>query len=221
MSDLGNQPPSERTQVRQASKRGAYDTQTLHAILDASSIGHVAFNYDGVPHSIPTAIARIDDGLWLHGSRSSRLYKLLAAQQPVAVSVCIVDGLVKARSAFHCSMNYRSAVVFGRGKAVLGDAKIAILDQFTEKLIPGSKGDFREHLAKELKATELIRIPLDEASCKVRTGDPIYDEEDLSLPYWAGVIPLTSVNAAAQPAANLPAGITLPDAMHNSLQRRP
>ena len=203
-------PKGDRRRVRQAANRARYDRETLHAILDASPIGHVAFVHEGWPQSIPTAIARIEDGLWLHGSRSSRLYRTLAAGEPVTVSVCLVDALVKARSAFHCSMNYRSAVVFGRGEAVTGAAKADILDRFTERLIPGSAGDFRPHLAKELRATELIRLPLDEASCKVRTGDPIDDEEDLGSPHWAGVVPLATVVGAPLAAANLRPGVEPP-----------
>ena len=133
---------------------------------------------------------------------------------------CLVDGLVKARSAMHGSMNYRSAVVFGKGEAVTGDAKEQVLDLFTEKLILGSNGEFRPHLAKELKATELIRIPLDEASCKVRTGDPIDDEEDISLTYWAGVIPLECVAGTPTPASDLPASVAVPEAMTSQVRIR-
>ena len=206
-------PPGDPRRVRQAPQRARYDRETLYAILDAASIGHVAFVHAGRPQSIPTAIARLDDGLWLHGSRSSRLYRTLAAGEPVAVSVCLVDALVKARSAFHCSMNYRSAVVFGRGEAVHGAAKRALLDRFTERLIPGSAGDFREHLPKELKATELVRLPLDEAACKVRSGGPHDDAEDLALPFWAGVLPLATVVGAPVDAADLAPGIEPPPAL--------
>jgi len=206
-------PKGDKRRVRQSANRAAYDRDTLYAVLDACSIGHVAFVHEGWPQSIPTAIARIDDGLWLHGSRSSRLYQVLAAGERVAVSVCLVDALVKARSAFHCSMNYRSAVVFGCGTPVSGDRKRTILDRFTEQLIPGSASDLREHLDKELKATELIRVPLDEASCKIRTGDPVDDDEDLDLPYWAGQIPLTTTTLEPIPSANLPSGMTFPDTL--------
>lgn len=206
-------PKGDKRRVRQAANRAVYDRDTLHAILDACSIGHVAFVHEGWPQSIPTAIARIDDGLWLHGSRSSRLYQVLAAGERVAVSVCLVDALIKARSAFHCSMNYRSAVVFGYGEPVSGDRKRAILDRFTEKLIPGSAADLREHLDKELKATELVRLPLDDASCKVRTGDPVDDEEDLELPYWAGQIPLVTTTGTPIPSSDLSPGIVVPDTL--------
>lgn len=206
----GVPPKGDKRRVRQSANRADYERSTLYAILDAAPIGHVAFVHGGWPQSIPTAIARLDDGLWLHGSRSSRLYQVLAAGEPVAVSVCLLDGLVKARSAFHCSMNYRSAVVFGHGTPVEGEEKSAILDRFTERLIPGSAAALRSHLPKELKATELIRLPLDEASCKVRTGDPVDDEEDLDLPLWAGIIPMRTVMDAPIDAADLPDGLSAP-----------
>ena len=152
MNNQADQAPSQRTRVRQSSKRAVYEKQALYEVLDASSIGHVAFMYEGVPHSIPTAIARIEDGLWLHGSRSSRMFKVLAAGDAVVDFNLPVDGLVKARSAMHCSMNYRSAVVFGNGAAVTGDAKVQVLDLFTEKLIPGSKGEFRPHPCQGIKS---------------------------------------------------------------------
>jgi len=197
----------DKTRVRQGANRANYEKETLYRVLDAASIGHVAFTHDGWPQSIPTAIARIDDHLYLHGSRSSRLYKVLAAGEKVCVSVCMVDALIKARSAFHCSMNYRSAVIFGRGESVNGDNKTQLLDLFTEHLIPGSADDFRPHLAKELKATELIRLPLDETSVKIRIGDPNDDPEDIELPHWAGIIPLKTVATSPIASADLPSTI--------------
>ena len=202
--------PGAPNRVRQAPNRALYEREALDAVLDAANVGHVAFVHADRPVGIPTAVARLDDALYLHGLRSARMYETLAGGAPACVSVCLVDGLVKARSAFHCSMNYRSAVVFGRGEAVEGDAKREVLDRFTERLIPGTAGDYRPHLDKELKATELIRLPLDEASCKVRTGDPVDDEEDLELPHWAGIVPMTVVAGEPIAAANLPPGIEPP-----------
>lgn len=200
-------PKGDKRCVRQGASRALYERDALYQILDSASIGHVAFAHDDWPHSIPTAIARLDDHLYLHGSRSSRLYKILASGQRVCVSVCLVDALVKARSSFHCSMNYRSAVVFGCGEVINGDEKTNLLDRFTEHLIPGTADDFRPHLAKELKATELIRIPLDESSAKVRTGDPIDDEEDLELRHWAGIIPLQTIARTPIASTDLPVSI--------------
>jgi len=201
----GNIPEKgDKRRVRQSAKRASYDYQDLIKVLDACTIGHVSFVLDGWPQSIPTAIARLDDSLYLHGSRSSRLFQTLAAGSRLCISVCCVDGLVKARSAFHCSMNYRSAVVFGCGESITGETKRSLLDRFTEHLIPGSADDFRAVLDKEIKATELIRVPLDEFSVKIRTGDPIDDEEDIDLPHWAGVIPISSVFGEFQDKQHVP-----------------
>lgn len=205
--------PSARTRVRQAPARAHYDADTLHQVLDACLVGHVSFVVDDWPMSIPTAIARLDDWLYLHGSRSSRLYQVLAAGAPVSVSVCLVDGLVKARSTFHCSMNYRSAVVMGRAEVVPEEERAELLYRFSEHLIPCPRSAYREHLAKELKATMLVRLPLDEASVKIRTGGPIDDADDLALPHWAGVVPLTTAYGEPEPAADLSPGIAVPEVL--------
>jgi len=155
-----------------------------------------------LPHAV--------DHLYLHGSRKSRLYLALASGARACISACRIDAPVKARSAFHCSMNYRSAVVFGCGQVVDGPDKPGLLDRFTERLIPGSADDFRPFLAKETKATELIRFTLDEASVKLRTGDPIDDAEDIELPHWAGILPIESTYGRPIPSADLPDGIDVP-----------
>lgn len=205
--DLSIPPRGDKRRVRQSANRATYERQDLYAVLDACSIGHVSFMYENWPQSVPTAIARIENHLYLHGHPKSRLYKALSNGERVCVSACRLDGLVKARSAFHCSMNYRSAVVFGQGIAVADDEKPALLDRFTDRLIPGSLDDFRPYLAKELKGTTLVRLPLDEFSVKIRTGDPIDDEEDIDLPHWAGVIPIEAVYGLPIPSGNLKAGI--------------
>ena len=197
----------DKRRVRQSPNRALYEREDLHAVLDVCSIGHVSFLHDGWPQSVPTAIARIDYHLYLHGHPKSRLFSALARGERVCVSACRVDGLVKARSAFHCSMNYRSAVVFGCGEVVSDTDKPTLLDRFTEHLIPGSIDDYRPHLAKELKGTTLIRIPLDEFSVKIRDDDPVDDEDDLDLPHWAGVVPIKSHYAEPVDSANLPKGI--------------
>lgn len=207
MSDQFTPPLRDKRRVRQSANRAAYDKESLYATLDDMNIGHVSFIQDDWPQSVPTAIARIDDFLYLHGHTKSRLYKALARGVRVCVSACRVDALIKARSAFHCSMNYRSVVVFGQASEVKFEEKSELLDQFTESLIPGSQGDFREHHNNELKATSLVRIPLTEYSVKIRTGDPIDDEEDLSLPYWAGVIPIRLTYGEPQASADLSASV--------------
>ncbi|MEM6988007.1 MAG: pyridoxamine 5'-phosphate oxidase family protein [Pseudomonadota bacterium] len=208
---MSSQPPKgARNRVRQSAKRAAYDRDTLYTVLDGCRVGHVAIIDQGKPVSIPSAVARMGEFLYLHGSNSSRLFKAMAAGCDIAVSVCELDALVVARSAMHCSMNYRSAVVFGVGEQVVEREKVELLDAFTEHLIPGSRGHFRPHLAKEIKATTLIRIALDEASAKVRTGGPVDDKEDIELPIWAGVIPLNTVQGVAVDADDLGAGIRPP-----------
>jgi len=210
-------PVGDKRRVRQAPKRASYDHQDLCNVLDACLVGHVSFVHQGLPQSIPTAIARLGDYLYLHGSRSSRMFNVLVAGDPVCISVCRVDALVKARCAFSCSMNYRSAVIFARGEVVSDDEKAALLDQLTERLIPGSQNDFRPHLAKELKATELVRIALNDASVKIRSGDPIDDEQDLELPFWAGVIPITKTYGPPMSSANLSRDITVPNELLRGL----
>ena len=205
--DLPIPPRGDKRLVRQSANRASYEQQDLHAVLDACPIGHVSFIHENWPQSVPTAIARIEDHLYLHGHPKSRLYKALSYGERVCVSACRVDGLVKARSAFHCSMNYRSAVVFGQGTLVADDEKPALLDRFTDRLIPGSLDDFRPYLGKELKGTALVRLPLDEFSVKIRTGDPIDDEDDIDLPHWAGVIPINAAYGVPIPSTNLTGGI--------------
>ena len=149
-------PKGDKRRVRQSANRALYDKEALYHTLDACPVGHVSFVHDGWPQSVPTAIARLDDHLYLHGHPKSRMYLALSRGERVCVSACRVDALVKARSAFHCSMNYRSAVVFGCATVVEGEEKIALLDRFTERLIPGSLSDFRPYLAKEIKGTMLV-----------------------------------------------------------------
>lgn len=208
-------PPlkGDKRRVRQSANRATYDREDLYHVLDACPIGHVSFVHEGWPQSIPTAIARIDDCLYLHGHPKSRLYLALSNGERVCVSACRVDGLVKARSAFHCSMNYRSAVIFGIGMLVAADEKAALLDQFTDRLIPGSLSDYRPYLAKELKGTTLIRLPLEAFSVKIRTGDPVDDDEDLDLPHWAGVIPIESTYGTPIPSKNLNPELHMPESI--------
>lgn len=183
-------PKTAKTRIKRLPKRGHYDRDTIHGIIDEALICHVGFTIAGEPYVIPTAIARVDDAVYLHGSRVSRMLKHLAQNEPACIVVTLVDGLVLARSGFHHSMNYRSVVIFGRGEAVTGPDKRKILDTFLERLIPGRVNDVRAINRKELNATTVIRFDLNEASAKVRTGPPVDDAEDYDLPVWAGELPL-------------------------------
>jgi nitroimidazol reductase NimA-like FMN-containing flavoprotein (pyridoxamine 5'-phosphate oxidase superfamily) len=191
--------------------RGAYDRDTVDAILDAALVSHVGFVHDGHPVVIPTLHARLGDLLYLHGSAASRMLRTLAGGAPVCVTATLVDGLVLARSAFHHSVNYRSAVVFGQARPTEPEERPKALELFTEKLVPGRWGEVRPPSRQELKATHVLALPLDEASAKVRMGPPVDDEEDYELSVWAGVLPLRTVADAPQPDPRLKRTIELPD----------
>lgn len=193
-----NPAPSERTRVRRLPERARYDAASVHAIVDAAWIGHVAFTADGSVHNIPTAIWRDGDHLYLHGAKASRMLKALVDGQ-ACVTVSLVDGLVLARSAFHHSMNFRSVVVYGRFEPVEArEAKLAALEIFMDKLVAGRWAALRPINDKELNATTVLRVALTEASAKVRSGGPKDDDEDMAWPVWAGVIPLALQAGAPQ-----------------------
>lgn len=183
-------PPSDRTRVRRVAHRAHYDRNTLHAILDEAYVCHIAFADEHGVHCIPTACWREGDHLYIHGSNGSRMLRLAATGAQVCVTVTHIDGLVLARSAFNHSMNYRSAAIYGAFEVVPDAQKAAVLDAFMEFLAPGRSREARPGNVKELAATTVLRIPLDEAACKVRTGGPKDDAEDLDLPVWAGVLPM-------------------------------
>jgi nitroimidazol reductase NimA-like FMN-containing flavoprotein (pyridoxamine 5'-phosphate oxidase superfamily) len=192
MSDF---TPTERTQVKRLPKRGKYERETVFAILDAGFVCHVGFNVDGQPYVIPTNYGRSGDTVYLHGSAASRMLRTLSEGVPMSVTVTHVDGLVLARSAFHHSVNYRSVVILGTARLVTDPAeKMEALRVFTEHVMKGRWDDVRQPTEQELKATTVLALPLEEVSAKVRTGGPIDDEADYTLPVWAGVLPLeTSV----------------------------
>ena len=183
--------PTERTQVKRLPKRGKYDRETVHKILDDGFVCHVGFSVDGQPFVIPTNYGRTTDVLYLHGSAVSRMLRTLSGGVPVCVTVTHVDGLVLARSAFHHSVNYRSVVILGTARLVEDPAeKMEALRIFTEHVMNGRWDDVRQPTEQELKATTVLALPLEEVSAKVRTGGPIDDEADYALPVWAGVLPL-------------------------------
>jgi nitroimidazol reductase NimA-like FMN-containing flavoprotein (pyridoxamine 5'-phosphate oxidase superfamily) len=201
-------PVTERTRVRRLPARGVFDRAAIHAILDEAIVCHVAFVVDRQPYAIPTGHARIGDALYLHGSAASRMVRQLAAGVDVCVTVTIVDGLVLARSAFHHSMNYRSAVVLGRARLVTGhDEKATALRRFTDHIVPGRWAELRPVTDRELKGTSVLALPIEEASAKVRTGPPLDDGEDLEWPVWAGVVPLVTTAGAPVPDAHVKPGL--------------
>jgi len=202
-------PP--RTRVQRLPKRAAYDRATIDAILDEGFVCHLGFVHDQRPVVIPTLYARVGDVVFVHGSAASRMLRTLAAGAEVCLAVTLVDGLVLARSAFHHSVNYRSVVLFG-GATLVSDAaeKVAALEAFTEQMVRGRWADVRAPTAKELRATSVLRMPIDEVSAKARTGPPLDDEPDYALDMWAGVLPLGLVPGAPEPDSRLKAGVKPP-----------
>jgi nitroimidazol reductase NimA-like FMN-containing flavoprotein (pyridoxamine 5'-phosphate oxidase superfamily) len=203
--------PSARTTVRRLPDRGHYEPDTVAAILDEALVCHVGFVAEGQPFVIPTIHGRAEDRLYLHGSAASRMLRTMATGIPACVTATIVDGLVMARSAFHHSMNYRSAVVLGTAQLVLdADEKMEALRVIVEHVNPGRWADVRWPNEKELKATSVLRLGLDEASAKIRTGPPIDDEEDMGVACWAGVLPLGLTAGAPVPDARCLPGFVPP-----------
>ena len=188
-----------------------YARETIDAILDEALICHVGFVVDGQPYVIPMIQARAGDVVYLHGSTASRLVRTLANGVDVCVTATLLDGIVLARSVYNHSMNYRSAVVLGRARPVVDpEEKLAALETIVEHMVPGRWSDARLPDRKELKATTVLALALDEASAKIRTGPPKEWDEDLDLPIWAGVIPLSLVSGAAETDASVPNGVPRP-----------
>lgn len=188
---------TDRNRIKRLPKRGHYDRETIHRILDEALICHVAFVVKKQPYVIPINFARVEDRIILHGAKASRLLKHIESGHPICVEATIVDGLVLARSVFHHSMNYRSVVVFGKGRLIEDQQeKLAALQAVTEHLIPGRWQEARLPNRKELNATSVVSIDIDEASAKVRVGAPVDEQEDYALPVWAGILPLQELPLA-------------------------
>ncbi len=184
-------PPSERGTVRRLPQRASYEEADIHAILDEGLVAHVGVTVEGQPYVIPMVYGRMGRNLYLHGASVSRLARQLAQGVPVCLTVTLLDGLVLARSAFHHSVNYRSVVALGTAVLVTDDAeKTQALEAITDHVLRGRWAEVRPPNTQEMKATLVLRLPLEEASAKVRTGPPRDDDEDLSLDCWAGEIPL-------------------------------
>jgi nitroimidazol reductase NimA-like FMN-containing flavoprotein (pyridoxamine 5'-phosphate oxidase superfamily) len=183
--------PTPRTRVIREAERGVYDREVAYRILDEGFLCHVGFVADGQPFVIPTSYGRKDDSLYVHGSAASRMLRQMKEGVPVCVTVTLLDGLVLARSVFNHSMNYRSVVILGKATLVDDAAeKLEALRLLSEHIIPGRWDDARQPNERELKATSVLRVPIEEFSAKVRTGPAIDDEEDYAFPTWAGVVPL-------------------------------
>jgi nitroimidazol reductase NimA-like FMN-containing flavoprotein (pyridoxamine 5'-phosphate oxidase superfamily) len=203
--------PTPRTRLVREPQRAVYDRAVAYEILDEGFICHVGFVLDGQPFVIPTSYGRAGDSLYIHGSAASRMLRNLDEGVAVCVTVTLIDGLVLARSIFNHSMNYRSVVVLGTAVAVEDPKeKLEALRSLSEHILPGRWVESRQPNEKEIKATLVMRLPIEEFSAKVRQGAPIDDEEDYAFPTWAGVIPLKLVPGAPIDDPRLDAGRAVP-----------
>jgi nitroimidazol reductase NimA-like FMN-containing flavoprotein (pyridoxamine 5'-phosphate oxidase superfamily) len=190
--------------------RGNHDRATIDAILDEALVAHVGFAVEGQPYVIPTLHARVGNSIYFHGSSASRTIRALAAGAPACLTVTLLDGLVLARSAVHHSVNYRSVVILGQASGIEDmSERMRAIEAFTERLLPGRWDEVRPPTPKELKAIQVLALPLTEASAKLRTGPPLDDEEDYAMDAWAGVIPLQTLAGEPIEDPRLAEGIAL------------
>ena len=193
---------TDRTRFRRRAHRGSHDRAVVEAILDDAYVCHVAFVVDVEPIVIPTAFVRIDDALYLHGSVANHMLGVLAAGAPASIAVTLLDALVLARTAFHHSVNYRSVVLFGRGRAIDDPVhKRRVLAALLDKMVAGRAANCRPPDDTELRATLVVSFPIAEAAAKIRKGPPVPDEgDDATLPHWAGVVPFITTRGEPIPA---------------------
>jgi nitroimidazol reductase NimA-like FMN-containing flavoprotein (pyridoxamine 5'-phosphate oxidase superfamily) len=209
-------PPTDfnrtaRTRVKRLGKRAVYNREEVYGVLDAGLMCHVGYVIDGQPYVTPTAYWRDGDQVFWHGSSASRMLRQLETGIPVCFTVALMDGLVLARSGFNSSINYRSLMAFGHADKVTEPAaKLAALEIFSERLVPGRWAEQRPVTKQELKATTVLKMRLEEVSAKIRTGPPGDDEADYAQDIWAGVIPIHSVLGAPQDDPRLTPGIARP-----------
>jgi uncharacterized protein len=198
-------PASQRVRLRRRRERGSHERAAIDAILDEALIAHLGIaDEHGQPFVIPTLHARRGDVVYLHGSTASRTLRALRAGAPVCLTVSLLDGLVLARAAMHHSANYRSVMLLGETVTVASEEeKLSALEAIVEHIVPGRWSEVRAPTAKELKATSVLALPIEEASAKIRTGPPMDDEQDHALTAWAGVIPILSQAGEPQPDPRL------------------
>src|SRR3954451_9451103 len=214
-----DRPNTDRVRVRRQPERGQYSREEIEAVLDAALVVHVAFVHDGQPICIPTLCARAGDRVLVHGSSASRTLRTLAGGVPACLTATVTDGLVLARSVFEHSVNYRSAVLLGSfARVETDDGRLAAYRAFTEKLLAGRWDEVRPPAPLELRATEILSLPIGEASAKVRTGPPSDDEsEDAAPDVWAGVVPAVTGWGEPVPSPGLRAGIDIPESVRRLL----
>lgn len=212
--------PSPKTKIVRSPNRAHYDEEMLHQVLDDGFLCHVAYLYEGSPVIIPTAYVRKGNTIYIHGAARNRMLNSLLNQSQACVAVTHLDGMVLARSAFHHSFNYRSAVVFGTPlKIEDAEEKNAVLKLITENILPNRWQEVRKPSAKELIATLVIRIKIDEASVKIRSGAPVDDDADYDLPIWAGEFPLRQIFQQPITDSRVSSELSVPDSVLNALAK--
>lgn len=215
--DLDDLSISDRSRIRRLGDRQVTRREALYALLDEALVAHVVTVRDSLPVAIPFACARDGDSLLLHGSTGAGTMLTVEAGELISVTVTLLDGIVVARSIFDNSMNYRSAVIFGVPQVIDGEAKLEALERLTDHYLPGRPAEVRPPSRRELAATRILRLPLDEASVKVRSGPPSDDDEDRRT--WAGVVPLTQVANPPTTVADVPAGTPVPSSVQALIRR--
>jgi uncharacterized protein len=199
--------PTAKTRIRRLPKRARYDRESLHAILDAGFVCHIGYVIDRQPYVTPTAYWREGDAVYWHGSSKSRMLLALEKRPAICLTVMHLDALVVARSGFHKSVNYRSAMLFGKPYKVSDpEEKLARMEKFVDRLYPGRWKELRPVTKQELKAMSVFGLHIDEAVAKVRTGPPIDDEPDYALPIWGGLVPVRQVLGAPEDDGRLAPG---------------
>jgi nitroimidazol reductase NimA-like FMN-containing flavoprotein (pyridoxamine 5'-phosphate oxidase superfamily) len=188
---------SDKTKIIRAPKRGFYDKNTIHKILDINFVCQIAFVHNDYPVVIPTIYGRCGNSIYVHGATVSRMLVALEKGVPISVNVTQTDGIVLARSAFHHSLNYQSVTIFANATLVTNEKeRINALKVISDHIIPGRWEEVRLPNSKELKATKILKIPITEASAKIRTGPPVDEKQDYNLPVWAGVLPMITTFGA-------------------------
>jgi nitroimidazol reductase NimA-like FMN-containing flavoprotein (pyridoxamine 5'-phosphate oxidase superfamily) len=201
---------TRRNRVRQIREYARYDSEAVHAVLDAGLVSHVGFVQDGQPFVIPMIYGREADVLYLHGARKARIVKLLGSGAPVCVNVTLLDGIVAARSAFNSSMNYRSAVAFGTGRVVEDEAEnLHALEVITEHALGGRWQELRAPLEREIAMTGVIAVAIESASAKIASDPPEDEVEDYATRVWAGVVPITTTLGEPVDDGRVPSGVSL------------
>ena len=211
--------PTDKTKVKRAPKRGFYDKETVYSVLDDHFICQIAFVYKDYPVIIPTIFGRKDDVIYIHGASVSRMLVTLEKDLPISVNVTETDGLVLARSAFHHSLNYKSVTIFGKAILVEDEnEREEALKIISDQIIPDRWEEVRLPSKKEMKATKIIKIPITEASAKIRTGPPNDDKPDYKLQIWAGVIPINKTFGTPIADPLLKEEILIPESVHNLIK---